>query len=238
MNKGSADVGDDDGWYIYVDETGNLDMEAGKRDATPVFGVGTATFRGNHSSQLWKGQQLRFDLEKSGVRTPRGFHAVADRRSTRHRVIDLILEQSPRLDATLLLKGGAYPYVKAKIKATHGVYLYQEAWFLHFKYILGRIPNGCRVNVIAETMGPKKQAAAIRAALDEVCKQVGVNHDVHLSTWDAATSWALQVADYAAWSAYRHATRDQCDYYTRLAGLFRSHFMPWGRVQIDEPLSP
>lgn len=236
--SGASLPDDPDAWYIYVDETGNLDMSVHKKDATPIFGIGTATYKGHHGQHLWDGLQLRLELEAAGIRLPNGFHAVVDRPSTRHRVIDLILSQAPRLDATLLRKEGAYPYVKVKIKDTHGIYLYKEAWFLHFKYILERIPMGSKVFVIAGTLGSRKEAAAARAALDDVCVQFATRREITLCTWDSSTSWALQVADYAAWSAYRHATRDRCDYYTRLGGLFRSTFMPWGRLKLDEPLSP
>lgn len=230
-------------WYLYLDETGNLDLDfQTKKGATSLFGISSALFRGNHGDELWEGAQLRFELESEGVSLPTGFHAKDDRPATRWRVINLIEKHGPRLDVTLLHKQYALPKVREKVVDTGGIYLYQLAWFLHFKFLCRYVlPKNARIFVIGGTLGSPKQAKAARAALHEVCEQVGDGRDFVLCRWDTSTSWALQVADYAAWSAFRRVARGACEYYDRLHPLFRSVFTPWEldikqRTAIPAPL--
>lgn len=54
--------------YLYLDETGSLGLSG---DA--YFGLGQAMFAGETTTAEWEGTKLRFDLERSGVRLPKGF---------------------------------------------------------------------------------------------------------------------------------------------------------------------
>lgn len=202
-------------------------MDESKKDVTPYFGIGTATFIDDHSRQLWEGTELRIQLEREGVRLPQGLHAVNDRRATRHRVIELMLDQSPTLDATLLKKSNAYGSVQRTIN-DDSTALYGYAWRFHFDFLMRyKIPTSADVVVIAGTLGTKKEAKQARKSLEYMCDAHRGNREITLCVWDAPTSWGLQMADYAAWSSYRVATGVDCPYYKRLQPLVRSIYRPW-----------
>lgn len=84
--------------YIYADETGDL----GYGSKAPYFGVGTATFNGNHASALWEGFELRTRLEANGVSLQKGLHAKNDAPRTRAEVFATLARQEFRLDTTFL----------------------------------------------------------------------------------------------------------------------------------------
>lgn len=220
-------------YYIYVDETGNLDTDETKKDVTPYFGIGTAMFIDDHSRQLWEGTELRIQLEREGIRLPQGLHAVNDRRATRHRVIDLILKQEPVLDATLLKKANAYNSVRRAIER-EPTGLYGYAWRFHFDFLMKyKIPKDANVVVIAGTLGTKKQAQLARRSIEDMCDIHRGNREITLCVWDSPTSWGLQVADYAAWSSYQVSVGRDCPYYKRLQPLVRSIYRPWTREGED-----
>ncbi len=211
--------------YLYLDETGDFDM-SGKAAASSYFGLGQATFRGDHGRQVWEGMQLRFALESEGVRLPSGLHAKNDHHKTRERVFQLIHKHAPRVDVTLLLKERAYAGVKRKIE-DNDTYLYRLAWFLHFhyqaKYVLNRSD---KVYVVAATLGTGKKKKAVREALEEVCAQFSWL-DLTLCTWDSASSWGLQVADYALWTVQRRLVKGECAHYKTVYPLLKTCFRPW-----------
>ncbi|HKU12476.1 MAG TPA: hypothetical protein VJQ61_14765 [Sinomonas sp.] len=73
--------------YMYADETGNLDYDAGTKDgASTYFGFGTATFDGDHGDALFQGLRLRAELEGVGVQLKDGFHAKNDSARTKSQV--------------------------------------------------------------------------------------------------------------------------------------------------------
>ncbi|WP_461004683.1 hypothetical protein [Trueperella pyogenes] len=55
-------------YFIYLDETGVPDFESPKTpDDFPYFGVGSATYIGDHSQENWDAQVLRLALEERGL---------------------------------------------------------------------------------------------------------------------------------------------------------------------------
>jgi len=210
--------------YMYVDETGNLDLTGGP-GASPYFGIGTAVFAGEHSQALWGGIELRFAMERAGHNLPKGFHAIDDNKHTRGEVFDLIRQQAPRFDSTFLEKAKAYPRV---IQAGE-VYVYKLAWFLHFKYVAPQITRqGDRLHVVAATLGTAARRTAVRAALQDVVNQVMWDREVTLCVWDSATSWGLQVADYGLWATQRNFIMGKTMWYdTCVRPTERSRFQPW-----------
>ncbi|MGY2005298.1 hypothetical protein [Blastococcus sp. SYSU DS1024] len=162
--------------YMYVDETGNLDLTGGP-GASPYFGIGTAVFSGDHAQSLWEGAELRFEMERAGHNMPRGFHAVEDNRHAKEQVFDLIRKQGPRFDSTFLEKSRAYP----RVIQSGEVYFYKLAWFQHFKYVAPQITSaGDRLHVVAATLGTAARKTAVRAALEDVVAQVMWHREVTL----------------------------------------------------------
>jgi len=218
--------------FLYADETGNLDYEAGvgSNRESPYFGFGTAAFTGDHGSQLFRGLATRAGLSALGLYLPGGFHAKNDTTATRQAMFDLIKESSPRFDMTFLCKPNAYPLVKNRGQ----MYLYKMAWYLHLKEVAMRVASPAdKLYVVAGTFGTKRRATEAREALADVCRQV--DRDITLCVWESASSWGLQVADYGLWAAHRNLMG-------RSSGWFRdaiepniqTSFRPWGEPSVEK----
>lgn len=198
---------------------------SGKQGASKYFGLGQATFRGDHGRQVWEGMQLRFSLESEGVRLPGGLHAKNDPAKIRDRVYSLIEKHAPRIDTTFLRKDRAFPQVRRQILENE-TYLYRLTWYLHFKWQAKYVLNPAdKVFVIAATLGTGKKKRAAREAIEKVCEQFP-RLDLTLCTWDSASSWGLQVADYTLWSVQRRLLHG-CDHYRRVYPLLKTCFRPW-----------
>lgn len=217
--------------FVYADETGNLDYEIdGKVGATPYFGFGTAMFRGAHGNALWEGLQLRAKLEHGdGINPqsmPRGFHALHDSNRTRAQMFSVVKGQRPQVHATLLLKSNA----RSHVKAAGGMRLYKMAWYLHFKYLAEYvIAPGDTAYVVVATFGTKARQKQATAALRDVCSQTRLQYV--LCTWDSATSWGLQVADYCLWSIQRRAELKSGTWWDDYVSTNTcSVFFPWGSL--------
>src|ERR1022692_1251549 len=122
--------------FMYADETGNLDYNLAG-GGSKYFGIGTATWGYDPGEHLWQGEQLRFNHAAVGIQNAKGYHAVDDSRTARRDVYDLIKRQAPRFDTTFLAKQNAYPAVRARGQP----YLYQLAWYLHFKEIARQVTS-------------------------------------------------------------------------------------------------
>lgn len=107
---------------------------------------------------------------------------------------------------------------------------------LHFKEIARQIASkGDRLIVVAGTFGTHKRRAQAEAALADVCSQI--DRDITLCVWDAASSWGLQVADYALWAVHRDLEGRVCDWYEPyVKPHLESVFTPWGREAVTPPL--
>ena len=209
---------------MYADETGDLGLH-GEDGSSAYFGIGTATYLGEHGSAIWQGLQLRFSLEGRGLALPKGFHAVNDRNKTRGEVFSLIREQAPRFDSTFLAKDRAYDYVKARGQS----YFYKLAWYLHFKEIAARVSSpGDHLYVVASTLQTNRRKNTVREALQDVCAQGPVGREITLCVWDGATSWGLQVADYGLWAVQRRRESGNCDWWSAVEPTMGSEFYPWG----------
>jgi len=211
--------------YMYADETGNLDFATNASDGvTPYFGFGTATFVGPHPEALWRGFDLRIRLQHLGLGLAAGFHAKNDSWATRATVLAEIGIQKPRFDFTLLNKTKATEAVR--LAGEMG--LYKMAWYLHFKTVARQISTTeDTLYVIVASFGTKQRSTQARAALDEVCQQVG--RQIELCVWDAPTSWGLQLADYATWALQRHIIHDDlAAYEAYIAPSTQSVSLPWG----------
>ncbi|MEV1292831.1 DUF3800 domain-containing protein [Pseudonocardia sp. NPDC049635] len=211
--------------YMYADETGDLGLDGGP-GSSAFFGIGTATFVGEHGAAIWAGLRLRFELEQSGLNLPKGFHAKDDSWKTRGSVFSLVQQQAPRFDTTFLTKDRLYSRVKARGQS----YVYKLAWFLHFKEIATQVSEpGDTLHVIASTLQTNKRKNTVREALTDVCDQGPPGREIVLCVWDGATSWGLQVADYGLWAVQRRRESGKCEWWDCVEPTLRSEFYPFGR---------
>jgi hypothetical protein len=80
--------------FMFADETGNLDYNV-SGGGSRYFGIGTATWRGDHGAHLWQATQLRFRHAAARVDLPAGYHAKDDSYATRAEVYQVIAAQAP-----------------------------------------------------------------------------------------------------------------------------------------------
>jgi Protein of unknown function (DUF3800) len=208
--------------YMYADETGNLDYTAG---GSKYFGIGTATWLSDPAQQLWEAERMRFGHAAVGVECPRGYHAKDDNKTTRTEVYKVIQAQAPRFDTTFLEKSKIYPAVQAKGQT----YLYQLAWYLHFKEIAKQVTSpGDTLYVAVATLGTAARKTAFKLAIDNVCNQVRPNlRDVVVAHWESASCWGLQVADYGLWAVQRQLERGDSAWMWAVSPTLRSFFLPF-----------
>lgn len=213
--------------FVYADESGNLDYEGAEKDgASDYFGFGTAIFEGDHSVEMWDGHVMRAALSGRGIDMSKGFHAKDDTWEVRNSMFALLCNQQPRIDATFLLKSGAYDDVRAKGE----IWLYKYAWFLHLKYICEKVARPeDHLYVVVGSIGTKARKTAAESAVRDVVDQM--SQTITLCVWPASTTWGLQVADYALWAVHRKLRGSPLKNYDEdVAPLVKSTFMPWGRA--------
>lgn len=212
---------------MYADETGNLDYNVAG-GGSKYFGIGTATWIGEHGAHLWQGTSLRLRHAGTGLQFPKGYHAKDDTHATRDDVYTAIKAQAPRFDTTFLAKANAYGYVREQGEG----YLYKMAWFLHFKEVAHYVTrSGDTLYVAVATLGTKARRRAFQEAIDDVCaKHAPRDSDVIVAHWDSATSWGLQVADYGLWAVQRNLERGDQRHMGAIEPTLRSRFFPWGKA--------
>lgn len=210
--------------YMYADETGTLDYGGGSR----YFGIGTATWQTDPAAYLWQGERMRFGHAAAGVECLKGYHAKDDSRVTRTEVYQVIKDQAPRFDTTFLAKANAYPQVSARGQT----YLYQLAWYLHFKEIARQVTGGGdTLHVAVATLGTAARRTAFKRAIDNVCQQVAPwLGNMVVAHWESATCWGLQVADYGLWAVQRRLERGDDQWMWAVQPTLASEFLPWGRL--------
>ncbi len=213
--------------YMYADETGTLDYGPSS-GSSRYFGIGTVTWVGDHGGHLWQATQLRFQHAAVGLACPAGYHAKNDSHKTRAQVYELIGRQAPRIDTTFLAKVRAYSSVRMRGEA----YLYRLAWYLHFKEIARQVAGpGDSLYVTVASLGTKARKRAFQDAIDQVCNDHAPwGCTVVVAHWDSASSWGLQVADYALWAVQRKLERGDPSYLDAIRPNLRSRFLPWGRA--------
>jgi len=187
--------------YMYAGLTGDLGFTRAEGSST-YFGVGTATYVETHSGPLWEGLRLRWELENPRVRIENGFSAIDDKPPTRRRVYQLIHQQAPRLDATLLVKANAYDRVVSKGPD----YVLKWAWLQHIQRIVWDVAEpGDSLHFITASVGTRKQREDLWASLYNVCVEQRPEFlHVKVHQWERGSSWGLQVIDYAMWATSRH----------------------------------
>ncbi|RKT82708.1 hypothetical protein SAMN05421805_104179 [Saccharopolyspora antimicrobica] len=216
---------------MYADETGNLAYEGAGQNGNPAyFGIGTVVFEADHGEALFRGLRLRVDVAQSDSHFAKGFHAVNDSTETRTAMFDLISDLAPRFDTTFLYKPNAYQGVRERGE----MWLYQYAWELHFKTISQQVTKvGDRLVVIVASFGTRKRAAAARKAWEQVCSEFAPNQrEIVFRSWDAPSSFGIQVADYGLWAVQRQLERGNCHWYEQaVKPTLQSCFRPWGPWQ-------
>jgi hypothetical protein len=211
--------------FMYADETGNLDYNVAG-GGSRYFGIGTATWHGDPGEHLWQAERMRFSHSAAGFENSKGYHAKDDSRAARADVYALIQRQAPRFDTTFLAKSKAYPSVRARGQA----YLYQLAWYLHFKEIATWVTGpGDTLHVAVATLGTAARKTAFQQAINLVCQQVATRLGrVVVAHWDSASCWGLQVADYALWAVQRHIERGDEQYMPFIRPTLVTEFLPFG----------
>ncbi|MEW6875094.1 DUF3800 domain-containing protein [Trueperella pyogenes] len=212
-------------YFVYLDETGTLDFDSPKTPSDfPYFGVGSATYIGDHSQENWEAQVLRLSLEERGLSVEKQFHAKDDVWPIRDEVFSLISMQKPQFDATFLRKDRAYWYVQNAGKMR----LYKLAFFLHLKRLLTRaIPQDAKVYIITATIGTKAIRATARSAIEDIANQMP---QVAVPCyWDSRSVWGLQAADYLLWATHRQMMgRSIGNHADDIEALTVSRQLPWG----------
>lgn len=213
--------------YMYADETGNLDYNLGE-GSSRYFGIGTATWVGRHGVDLWQATALRFRHAAAGIECPGGYHAKNDSYATRAEVYNTIRGQAPRFDMTFLAKANASPHVRAQGE----IYLYRLGWYMHFKEIARQVTSsGDTLHVAVATLGTKARKRAFQKAITDVCQQgAPAGCRVVVAHWDSATSWGLQVADYALWAMQRQLERGDVTWMHAVEPTLLSCFLPWDKA--------
>ena len=213
--------------FMYADETGNLDYDI-ENGGSKYFGIGTATFFGDHANALWEGKRLRFKHAQAGVEVAKGYHARLDSHRTRMEVFDVIKEQRPRFDTTFLAKSKAYE----NVRSAGELYLYKLAWYLHFKEIAKRVTTqGDTLYVIVSTLGTAARKKAFEKAIEQVCDDHAPPlRNVVVCHWNSCTSWGLQVADYGLWAVQRDLDQGDDRYMWAVRPTLETTFLPWGKA--------
>jgi hypothetical protein len=197
--------------YVYLDETGVPDFSQGSGS---IFGIGTATYTGNHGQALFEGLSLRTRLEARGVQLPKGLHAKNDSWTTRGEVFDLIAAQKPRFDFSYFTKANAYSDVQQYSKTA----FYKLAIFYHLKFLIPRVSaRGDEVYLVSGNLQTSNKRGALRAAVTDVCQQIGggTSRKVTPCIWEAPSAWGIQVADYGLWALNRHLSGAGSETYER-----------------------
>ena len=182
--------------YIYADESGNFDFSR-NAGATRYFLLTTVVIN-DHSveSELL---ELRRELAWEGVEIRRGFHAVNDSRRVRRRVLDTMLVQDFRIDATIFEKSKTDPQLRPTQADFYGF-----AWYHHMRQIAndGFAPSG-EMLVTAASIGTNDMKSSFHSAIELVNKNLFIETTIKTAMWSATSDICLQVADYCSWAIFR-----------------------------------
>ena len=217
-------------YFLYIDETGNFDLNTNQPGATEYFGFGSALYPAAHAEANLDGLLLRAELEHQGTSLPKGFHAKNDKWPVKTAMFRLIADQKPRIDATLLFK----PNIPSSIRELEWQGIYQAALSQHLARVCkSAFKPDDRVYLVIASLGTNKRATITRRVVTEVIG--GLPNQITLCIWDAESCWGLQVADYVTWAIQRQLSRGNFGMYTTLISpLVYSLELPYGQ----EPDSP
>lgn len=153
--------------FMYADETGNLDYNVAG-GGSRYFGIGTATWHGEPGEHLWQVERMRFAHSAAGFENSKGYHAKDDSRAA-----------APRLRPHTAASAPVRHHVPGQVegipqRARAGqTYLYQLAWYLHFKEIARWAAGpGDTLHVAVATLGTAARKTAFQQAINLVCQQV------------------------------------------------------------------
>jgi hypothetical protein len=138
-------------------------------------------------------------------------------------VFDVLSQADFRLDATILDKRKTQSHLR-----NDPVYFYQEAWYLHFKWIAPKVVMPAdELLVVASSLQINKKKNAAAYAVRDVVSQCSPTARSHTSFWPASNDPCLQAADYATWAIHRKYETGDTRSYDLVKGKIRSEFQPF-----------
>lgn len=201
--------------YLFVDEAGNFDFSARGSRYFILTSITMATCAVGHELL-----ELRRRLAWDGLPLLAEFHASEETQSVRDHVFGLLDAHEFRIDATIIDKRKVRPHL-----AVDESLFYKTAWYLHAKYLLGRVGSaGGELLVVSATLGTKKRQQSLSTAVNDVILQTAGHLDVKTAFWSAASEPCLQVADYCSWAIQRKWERADNRSYLLIADKIASEF--------------
>ena len=203
--------------YIYADESGNFDFSR-NAGATRFFILTTVVIN-DHSieSDLL---ELRRELAWEGLELSNGFHASEDNQYVRNKVFSILREHEFRIDATILDKRKAAPWIRSTDRL-----FYKYAWFRHMQYVApSAVSSSDELLVVAASIGNKREQARYLSAVEDVMSQTSPTDTVKAAMWSAASDPCLQVADYCSWAVQRKWERSDTRSYELIQDKIASEF--------------
>jgi hypothetical protein len=206
--------------HLFADEAGDFKFHNGA-DASRYFILCTICTSGWEVGNDLRHLRRRMLLE--GIELGDKFHAGADKQAVRDEVFNVLQQHDFRIDATILDKRKAFPYVRPDEPT-----FYQYAWYFHAKYVIPRIAAaGADLFISAAALETKKGKAAFKLAFNNVMQQTAPRTnwatDFPLSVADPC----LQAADYCAWAIQRKWERNDLRSYDLIADKVSTEYDLW-----------
>jgi hypothetical protein len=111
---------------------------------------------------------------------------------------------------------------------TNELRFYQQAWYLHFKYVAPRVCNPLdELFVVASSLQIRRKKQAIHEAVRDVVQQVSPTAVFHTAFWPAISDPCLQVADYVTWAIQRKYEMNDMRSYSTIRHMVHSEFQPF-----------
>jgi hypothetical protein len=208
--------------YVFADEAGNFDFSTG-RGASRYFVL--CTVMAEHCDVGDALLALRRDLGWRGLHLDRVFHASEDSQAVRNEVFGILAGMDCWIDATIIEKRKAQAHLRNEAS------LYQMAWYLHFKYLAGKMASSDRVFVAASSLGTKRSRGALHTAVDDVVRQLSPCQSHRVAFWPTESDPCLQVADYCTWAIQRKWERQDSRSHVLIKPKIRSEYDVWKRGQ-------
>lgn len=211
--------------YVYADESGNFDFSNGQ-SATQYFILASVAVHESDIEAIENDlRQLRQDLAWQGYSLPKGFHASNDKQRVRNQFFDILCRHNFRVDATILEKRKASPYIR-----TSDDRFYRFAWYAHLTGLAPSLSSLSDELLVTAASISKKFQTAFCAEIKIAERKMPANIAIRCDVVDAAANPMLQVADYCAWALQRKWERQPSDTgsYTRISGNIATEFDLFG----------
>lgn len=217
--------------FLFADESGCLVFKD-NGTASRYFILATACFAGaNAALELLALRRELLWLRNTGAirastRIDNHFHATKDEVAIRHAVYRRLQEIDFRVDATILEKRKALPWITA-----NSAEFYRYAWFYHLKYVAPKIADSkdCELHVLPASLGTRRQKAAFNNSVNNVLQQVLPRAKWSVDFVPSSADPGLQVADYCAYAIFQKWERANSRWYDYISAKMRSEFNLWGR---------